>query len=86
MKDYVKKADEILPSLTDEAIRNEVYYKNDVAAALRRIPAEYRQSCVVEHTRRTLTQVNAGGGLIKDEYTGRSSRVVWDEILNENGW
>jgi hypothetical protein len=49
-------AAEILPVLTDEALTAEAYYKNDIAALLLTIPAEYRQPCEAEvHRRSTRT-------------------------------
>jgi hypothetical protein len=76
LKDYAQG--KVLPSLTDEALREERFYKGETAKLLLQVPAEQRQNVEREMmTRRTQS------GLVGKI---RPYNDVRREILAENGW
>ena len=73
----------VLPEYTDEALTEERDWKGDAAAALLRVPAEYRQTVEAEVTRRARRRTNVGGvssvHLIADPHETR--RQIVAEVL-----
>ena len=71
--------DVVLPELTDEALADEHgAYRGDVRLALLRLPAQWRQTALAEHFRRT-TRVEPGGLIVTT--SPMSFDYTVDEIL-----
>jgi hypothetical protein len=79
LKDYAQG--KVLPEYTDEALREERYFKGKAAELLLRAPAVQRQNVEAEIAVRC--ERTTRGGLIEQI---RPYNEVRREILAENGW